>query len=161
MCVERSRNATARDLLWVATALTTLVNATPMAEMLVAKLLFNNVVSTPRARFMTMDISNFYLMTSLKRPECIRINIRDIPQAIIDKYNLQQQSTVDGSIYIVANCRMYGLPHSGLLANKLLEKWLNKHGYRQSKLVPNLWNHDWRLVQFTLVVGNFGVKYIG
>ena len=56
---------------------------------------------------------------------------------------------------------MYGLPQSGLLANKLLEKWLNKHRYRQSKLVPGLWRHDTRPVQFILVVDNFGVKYVG
>ncbi len=56
---------------------------------------------------------------------------------------------------------MYGLPHSGLLANKLLEKQLNKHGYRQSKVVPPLWKHDTWLIQFTLVVDNFGVKYVG
>ena len=39
--------------------------ATPTAEILVAKLLFNSVVSTQGAKFMTMDISNFYLMTLL------------------------------------------------------------------------------------------------
>ncbi len=39
--------------------------ATPTAEMLVAKMLFNNIISTRGARFMTMDISNFYLMTPL------------------------------------------------------------------------------------------------
>jgi hypothetical protein len=55
---------------------------------------------------------------------------------------------------------MYGLLQSGLLANKLLEKRLNKHGYRQSKLVPGLWKHNTRPIQFTLVVDNFGVKYI-
>ena len=43
--------------------------ATPTADMLVAKLLFNSVVSTRNAKFTTMDISNFYLMTPLKRPE--------------------------------------------------------------------------------------------
>ena len=37
--------------------------ATPTADMLVAKMLFNSVISTRGARFMTMDISNFYLMT--------------------------------------------------------------------------------------------------
>ena len=42
--------------------------ATPKADMLVAKILFNIVVSTRNAKFMTMDISNFYLMTPLKRP---------------------------------------------------------------------------------------------
>ncbi len=35
--------------------------ATPTAEMLVAKLLFNSTISIRGARFMTMDISNFYL----------------------------------------------------------------------------------------------------
>ncbi len=56
---------------------------------------------------------------------------------------------------------MYGLPQSGLLANELLEKRLNKHGYQQSNLVPGLWKHDTQLIQFTLVVDNFEVKYIG
>ena len=34
---------------------------------------------------------------------------------------------------------MYSLPQSGLSANKLLEKQLNKPGCRQSKLVHGLW----------------------
>ena len=54
---------------------------------------------------------------------------------------------------------MYGLPQSGLIANELLEERLNKHGYRQSKLVPGLWKNDIRSIQFLLVVDNFGVKY--
>ena len=45
--------------------------ATPTAEMLVAKMLFNSVISTKDACFMTMDISNFYLMTPLHHPEFI------------------------------------------------------------------------------------------
>ena len=69
--------------------------------------------------------------------------------------------TPNGSIYIRADRGMYGLPQSGLLANKLLKKRLNKQGYRQSKLVPGLWKHDWRPVQFTLVSYDFGVKYVG
>ena len=43
--------------------------ATPTADMLVSKILFNSVISTKWARFMTIDISNFYLMTPLKLPE--------------------------------------------------------------------------------------------
>jgi hypothetical protein len=41
--------------------------------MLVAKMLFNSVISTKDARFMTMemDISNVYLMTPPHRPEFI------------------------------------------------------------------------------------------
>jgi hypothetical protein len=56
---------------------------------------------------------------------------------------------------------MYGLPQAGLLANELLEKRLNAHGYHQSKLVPGLWKHIWRPIQFTLVVDDFGIKYVG
>ena len=57
--------------------------ATPMAEMLVAKLLFNSVISTHGERFMTKDIANFYMMTPLKRPEYVKIKLRDIPAEII------------------------------------------------------------------------------
>ena len=55
---------------------------------------------------------------------------------------------------------MYSLPQSGLLANILLEKRLNKHGYRQSQMVPGLWKHDTWSIQFTSGVDNFGVKYV-
>ena len=56
---------------------------TPMVDMLVAKILFNSVISTKGDMFTTVDISNFYLMTPLKRPEYIHIHIRDIPDEII------------------------------------------------------------------------------
>ncbi len=110
---------------------------------------------------MTIDISDFYLMTPLKRPEFIRISINDIPEEIIIEYKLREIADSKGMVYIQANHGMYGLPQSGLLANELLEKGLNKRGYRQSKLVPGLWSHKWRPVQFTLVVDDFGVKYVG
>ena len=67
----------------------------------------------------------------------------------------------NGTVHIEANKGMYGLPQAGLLANELLEKRLNKRGYFQSKLVPGLWKHKRRPVPFTLVVDDFGVKYVG
>ena len=91
--------------------------ATPTADMLVAKLLFNSVISTQGAKFMTMDLSNFYLMTPLKRPEYVRINIRDIPDEIVQEYKLTEKAEANGSVYVQANRGMYGLPQSGLLAN--------------------------------------------
>ena len=91
--------------------------ATPTAEMLVAKLLFNSIISTNGAKFMTMDISNFYLMTPLSHPEYIRVKLSDIPDKIINEYKLKDKTTKDGSVYIVVNSGMYGLPQSGLLAN--------------------------------------------
>eukprot|EP00804_Cyclotella_cryptica_P012280 CCRYP_013858-RA/>CCRYP_013858-RA protein AED:0.31 eAED:0.31 QI:0/0/0/1/0/0.5/2/0/562 len=133
--------------------------ATPTAEMLAAKILFNSVIST--ARFMTMGISNFYLNTPLQRPEYIRMKITDIPEEIINKYKLRDRVEPNNCVYIINVLGMYGLPQAGLITNELLEKRLNKHGYHQSKLVPGLWKHKWRPIWFTLVVDDFGVKYVG
>ncbi len=134
--------------------------ATPTAEMLVAKLLFYSIISTHGARFTTMDIANFYLMTPLKCPEYVKIKLSDIPEEIIVEYKLHDLANADGSVYIEANKGMYRLPQSGLIANKFLEERLNKHGYRQSKLVPGLWKHNTRPIQFTLVVDDFSIKFI-
>jgi len=132
--------------------------ATPTAEMLVAQLLFNSIISTLGARFMTIDIANFYTMTPLKRPEYVKIKLRDIPEEIIVEYKLRDLKTADGNVYIEATRGMYGLLQAGLLANKQLEEQLNKYSYWQSKLVPGLWKHDTRPIQFKLVADDFGVK---
>ncbi len=103
--------------------------ATPTAEMLVAKMLFNSIISTKGARFMTMDISNFYLMTPLHRPKFIHAKLSNIPDEVIEEYKLREKATKNGSVYIKAKQGLYGLPQSGLLANEHLKKRLNKHGY--------------------------------
>jgi len=132
--------------------------ATPTAEMLVAKLLFNSIISTKGVQFMTLDISNFYLMTPLLRPEYLRVRMSNLPKEIIEEYKLHKKATKKGMIYIEVVKGMYGLPKAGLLANKLLEKRLNKHGYFQNKLVLGLLTHKNRPISFTLVVNDFGVK---
>ncbi len=96
--------------------------ATPTAILLVTKILFNSTISTPGARFMTMDTSNFYLNLPLARPEYIWIKISDIPEEIINEYNLCNKVTESGHVYIEANKGMYGLPQVGLIANELLKK---------------------------------------
>ncbi len=48
---------------------------------------------------MTMDIANFYLMTPLKRPEYVKIKLRDIPEEIIIEYKLRDLATPDGNIH--------------------------------------------------------------
>jgi hypothetical protein len=39
---------------------------TPTADLLTVKLLLNSIISTPNARFMTIDLKDFYLMTPMK-----------------------------------------------------------------------------------------------
>ncbi len=89
--------------------------------MLVAKMLFNSVISTKGARFMTMVISNFYLMTPLHQPEFIRMILSDILDKGIKEYKLREKATPGGSIYIRAKRGMYGLPQLALLGKNSLK----------------------------------------
>ncbi len=40
----------------------------PMTSLLTVKLLLNSIVSTPGAKFLGMDLQNFYLTTPVERP---------------------------------------------------------------------------------------------
>jgi hypothetical protein len=103
--------------------------ATLTTEMLVTNMFFNSVISTKGVQFMTMDMSNFYIMTPLDHAEFIQNKLSDIPDEVVDKYKLREKVTKNGSIYIRAKCSMYCLPQAGLLTIKLLKKRLNKHRY--------------------------------
>ena len=52
------------------------------------------------------------------------------------------------------------MPQAGILAQKLLEMQLNEHDYSQSKAVPGIWTHKTQPISFTLIVNDFGVKYV-
>ena len=41
----------------------------PTANLVLIKIFLNSIISTSGAKFANVDISNFYLMTPLKRPE--------------------------------------------------------------------------------------------
>ena len=56
---------------------------------------------------------------------------------------------------------IYGLPQAGVLANKLLKKRLAPSGYYNMPHTPGLWKHVSRPIAFTLVVDDFGAKYVG
>ncbi len=43
---------------------------------------------------------------------------------------------------------------------ELLKTRLKTAGYMQSKLTHGYWKHKWRPISFTLVVDNFGFKYV-
>jgi hypothetical protein len=56
---------------------------------------------------------------------------------------------------------MYGLPQAGILANELLQRNHAKDGYQPTPRTHGLWAHDTRPILFSLVVDDFGVKYVG
>jgi hypothetical protein len=55
---------------------------------------------------------------------------------------------------------VWGLPQMGILANKQLRHKLAPFGYYKSTNTPGLWRHESRPLTFTLVVNNFGVKFV-
>ena len=73
--------------------------STPTADMLTAKILINSVISTPGAKWLGIDLKDFYLNTPMDRYEYITIPYRLIPQEIIQQYNLQNLVTTTGNIY--------------------------------------------------------------
>ncbi len=55
---------------------------------------------------------------------------------------------------------MWGLPQAGILANKRLFCKLAPCGYFKSTNTPGLWHHESKPITHTLVVDNFGVKFV-
>jgi hypothetical protein len=88
------------------------------------------------------------------------INLLSLPQETIEKYNLLDLPQ-GGKVYIKIQKGMYGLPHAGILANKLLQRNLAKDGYRPMQHTHGLWTHDTLPIPLSLVVDDFGVKSIG
>jgi hypothetical protein len=109
---------------------------------------------------MVIDIKKIYLNTPLVRFEYMVINLSSLPQETIDKYNLDKRAQ-DGRVYIEIQKGMYQLPQAGILANELLQRNLAKDGYRPTTHTQGLWTHDTRPISFSLVVDDFGVKYVG
>ncbi len=116
---------------------------TPTANLLLIKIFLNSVISSDGARFATADLSNFYLMTPLKRTEYGRVKMMDIPNKIINEYKLHDKA-IDGWVYFKVMRGMYGLPQAGSNSHDKLEERLNKEGYYKSPLVPALWKHKTR-----------------
>eukprot|EP00804_Cyclotella_cryptica_P013054 CCRYP_002367-RE/>CCRYP_002367-RE protein AED:0.37 eAED:0.37 QI:0/0/0/1/0/0/2/0/323 len=108
---------------------------TPTADMLTTKVLLNSVVSTVGARFMTIDIKDFYLNTPMARPEFMRLKLSDMPNNVIEHYALRTIATEDGYVYV------------------RIQKGIT--------ITPGFWKHDWRPISFALCVDDFGVKYVG
>ncbi len=131
---------------------------TPTADILTIKLLFNSVISMPNAKFMTINIKEFCLMTPMDHYEYFRMKLKLFPQDIIDKYTLHDKVNVDDNVFCKVQHGMYGLPQAGIIVQNLLNKCLCKAGYRQSTITPGYWRHNWHPISFTLVVDNFGVK---
>ena len=133
---------------------------TDAAGLELIKIHWCSVLSTEHAQYMTMDIGNFYLNTTLDRYEYMRIHINDVPQEVIDEYRIYELNLVhNGFVFVEIRKALFGLKQSSALANKQLSNVLGKEEYFQSEHTSGLWLHKTRDISFTLVVDDFGVKY--
>ena len=86
----------------------------------------------------------------------------ELPEDFAKMYNLHDLVLYANSyVSIKIQKGMYELPQAGILAQELLEKHLNAHGYCQSLITSGLWCHDFCPTSFTLCVNAFGIKYVG
>ncbi len=72
---------------------------TPTANLLTVKLLINSTISTPSANYMTMDIKDFYLNTSMANYKYMQLQIANMPDNVIKHYQLTDLATLDGYVY--------------------------------------------------------------
>ena len=134
--------------------------STRTADLTTSKLMWNSVLSTEGAKYMCLDIKNFYLSAPLDRYEYMKMPLTLFPEWIIEQYKLRLHA-LNGFVYLEMRRAVWGLPQAGILANKLLRRRLLPHGYYECPNTPGLWKHEWRPISFTLVVDDFGVKYVG
>ena len=112
--------------------------STETASLETAKILLNSVLSTKNAKFMAIDISNFFIQTDLEDYQYIRFHIDMIPQEIIDEYNLMDIVEKDGWCYAEIRKALYGLKEASYLSNVELKRILAKKRVCSSEIYTRL-----------------------
>ncbi len=134
--------------------------STRTADLSTLKLLWNSVLSTEGVKYMCLDINSFYLTAALNYFKYMQMLLSVFPEWIKKQYKLDKHAQ-NSFVYLRMERAVWGLPQAGILANKLLRKQLAPHGYYECINTPGLWRHEWRPITFTLVMDDFGVKYVG
>ena len=132
--------------------------STKTSDIITAKLLFNSTLSTPGARFMCIDLKDFYLNHILPRSEYARIPLSIIPAAFIEAYDLHKYAH-NGHVYFAIGKGMYGLPQAGRVAYDALMPQLAAAGYHPTGHTHGLFHHESNSIKFALTVDDFGVLY--
>ena len=89
---------------------------TPTVDLLTVKLLLNSLISSANAKFMTIDINDFYLNTPMPCYKYMRLKLSKLPEIFIKEYSLDKKVTKYGYVYVEICRGIYGLTQGGLLA---------------------------------------------
>ena len=95
----------------------------------------------------------------MARYEYMKLALACIQDEIIEQYSLRTLSS-DGWVYLEIRKGMPGLNQAGRIANDQLKAHLAHFGFTPVPRIPALWKHDTKPILFSVVVDDFGVKYI-
>jgi hypothetical protein len=133
------------------------------ADVSTIKIHLNSTISTKDAnKYMTMDVVDFYLNNFLPTLEYMRIPVWAIPKIIMDNYNLWYNLwplVHNGFVTCIIRKGMYGLLQAGILL-LMISSCIGTVWIHPAPHTPGLWCHKTRPTTFTLVVDDFGVKYM-
>ena len=73
--------------------------ALPLQIYLTVKMLFNSIISTPNAKFMSIDIKDFYLKTPMSCYEYFHMKLELFPEDIIEEYGLRDKVDAKGNVH--------------------------------------------------------------
>lgn len=123
------------------------------------KILLNAVLSTRGAKFMTIDLKDMYLQSTLEQEEYVAIPVSEIPDASMERHNLRDKVR-NGKVYFRVKKAMYGLPQAGYIAQQDLGKLLKANGFYECPRTPQVFRHETRNLTMSIVVDDFGVLYL-
>lgn len=123
------------------------------------KILLNAVLSTRGAKFMTIDLKDMYLQSTLEQDEYVAIPVNEIPEASMTRHNLHDKVR-NGRVYFRVPKAMYGLPQAGYVAQQDLGKLLRANGFYECPRTPQMFRHNTRDLTMSIVVDDFGVLYL-
>jgi hypothetical protein len=127
-----------------------------------SKLHINSTISNAKggARYLGLDIKNYFLGTALKYFQYMRVLPSSIRQEIWDDPRYSIFIAADRYVYLQIRRGMYGLKEvAAIIAFNQLVKKLAPAGYKPTPFTPGLWRHRTKRTTFALCVDNFGVKY--
>ena len=92
----------------------------PTEDTSIAKILFNSVISTKNARFVSLDLKDFCPMTPIPEHEYLWLSYDIIPEEITKKYKLDEL-VHNCKIHAEIRTKMHGLLQAGILAYQNLK----------------------------------------
>ena len=131
--------------------------SSPAASLLQKKLLINSTILDAHlgARFMTMDLKDFFLATPMARSKYMRIHSKYFPPETKALYMIDS----DGYVYVEINKGKNEFKQASVIAYQPLVKHLDGHGYYPVPFTTGIWSHQNLKTMLCICVDDFGINF--